>query len=221
MDELLLRKLKMYRNVLSTTTAHKDVWITSMPFKAEVDQLEANLKKIDLKSQKLVGSKGASGHKKQMSGEMLEAALIVCGAGIAYANQNNDKDLICKFDFTKSSLAKGNEKNVYNRCVSISIAAEPILNELMTYNMPANQLTILNLAAKEFDILIAVPREVLKADKSSKEELILIYDDCDLLLDKRMDKMMLIYQKSESDYFKEYTNARIIGGWHKKKDKPE
>ena len=69
--------------------------------------------------------------------------------------------------------------------------------------------------------MIAVPREALKADKSSKEELILIYDDCDLLLDKRMDKMMLIYQKSESDYFKEYTNARIIGGWHKKKDKPE
>jgi hypothetical protein len=218
MEDLLLRKLKMYRNVLDVVNTHKNAWETSEPFKTEVDNLDVNVKDIDEKSQRLKGSQSVSEEKKQMCQKMLGAALVVSGTGAAYASQIKDMGLKAKFNFTKSELSKGNEKEVYNRCINISLAAEPILDKLLAFNMPADQLTLLNQAASAFDKLISAPREVRKADKSTKEEMKAVYDECDTLLDERLDKMMLIYKKSYPDFFIEYTNARIIGGWHRKND---
>jgi len=221
MEELLLRKLKMYRNVSDVLNTHKIVWETSKPFKMEVDNLDANVKDIDEKDQSLKGSQSVSEEKKQMCQKMLGAALVMSGAGTAYASQIKDMGLKAKFNFSKSELAKGNEKEVYNRCMNIAVSAEPILDKLLDFNIPADQLTILKQAASAFDKLISAPREVRKSDKSTKEEMVAVYDECDTLLDERMDKMMQIYKESYPDFFLEYSNARVIGGWSRNKDKGE
>ena len=218
MEELLLRKLKMYRNVSNVLDTHKNVWETSVPFTMEVDNLNTNVKGIDEKDQSLKGSQSISEEKKQRYQKMLGAAFVISGAGTAYASQIKDMGLKAKFDFSRSELAKGNEKEVYNRCMNIAVSAEPILDKLLAFNIPADQLTILKQTASVFDKLISAPREVRKSDKSIKEEMVAIYDECDILLDERLDRMMQIYQESYPDFFLEYSNARVIGGWHKKKD---
>jgi hypothetical protein len=218
MEELLLRKLKMYRNVSNVLNVHKNIWETSVPFTMEVDHLDTDITDIDEKDQSLKGSESISEEKKQTRQKMLGAALVISGAGTAYASQIKDMGLKAKFNFSKSELAKGNEKEVYNRCMNIAVSAEPILDKLLAFNIPADQLTILKQTATAFDKLISAPREVRKSDKSIKEEMVAIYDECDILLDERMDKMMQIYQESYPDFFLEYSNARVIGGWSRKKD---
>ncbi|MCK9617496.1 MAG: hypothetical protein M0R21_06625 [Lentimicrobiaceae bacterium] len=218
MKDLLVRKLKMYRNLLAVLFGYRAIWDTSEPFKTEINNLDANMKEIDEKGLSLKGSQSVSEEKKQMCQKMLGAALIVSGIGTAYASQIKDSGLKAKFDFTKSELAKGNEIEIYNRCAGISKAAEPILDKLLAYNMPANQLTILNQYTSAFDELISAPREVRKADKSIRKEMLVLYDECDTLLDERLDKMMLIYKESHPDFYLEYSNARVIGGWHKKNE---
>ena len=146
---------------------------------------------------------------------MIDAALIVCGAGKAYASQQKNNELKTKFNFSKSSLGKGNEKDICIRCVNISKAADAILNELLAYNMSSDQIKILNKAATAYDKLISAPRQVRKADKSTNQEIEVLYHECDILLNERMDNMMLIYKNSQPDFYIEYTNARHIGGWSK------
>ncbi len=218
MKNVLFRKLKMYLNVLSVLKAYIDVWVSSVPFKTEVNQFEANLIAIDKKTQALTGSEGVSENKKQMSRELMDAVLVVCGAGTAYASQINNMELKTRFNFSKSDLLHGNEKDFYHRCVNICKAAEGISDALQAYNLPTDHLQYLMTTAIAFDQLIAAPREVIKAEKSSKEEIEAFYEKCDIQLDERLDNLMLIYKNSQQDFYTEYANARQIGGWHKKKD---
>ena len=215
MREILLRKQKMYLNALSVLRYYQSVWEASLPFKTDVDNLETIVQNIDLKSRNIIGSQGTSQNKKQVLKQMIEATLIICGVGIAYASHQNSNELKTKFNFTKSSLGKGNEKEVYIRCANISKAAEEIINELLAFNLSADHLKMLNNVATAYDKLISAPRQVLKADKSTNEEIKTLYSKCDVILNERLDNMMLIYKNNNTDFFIEYTNARHIGGWSK------
>jgi len=218
MKDLLFRKLKMYLNVLSVLKNFMSVWVSSLPFKTEVDAFASRLDLIDAKSRSLQGTQGVSENKKQMSRELMDATLVVCGAGTAYASQIKNNELKTKFNFNKSDLLEGNEKDFYHRCVNISEAAEAIKDNLQGFNLPPNHLEHLKITATAYNQLINAPREAIKAGKSTHEEVESLYDECDLALDERLDMMMLIYKKSHPDFFTEYTNARHIGGWSKGKE---
>ncbi len=217
MKDVLVRKLKMYRNVNTVLTARKQVWESFVPFATTADKLDDLSKKIDDKIISLNGSKSLSKEKEQAGLAMRNAAIIICGAGGAYASVQNDEGLKEKFNYSKSSLRIGNEIEIYNRCLSIGKAAEPILDNLIAFNMPANQVVLLNAAAATYNALLSAPRSSIKGDKSINEEMEMLYHDCDVLLNDQLDKLMLTFQSSQPDFCTEYNNAREIGGWRKGK----
>jgi len=217
MDNLSLRKLKMYHDVQSVFNTHKQKWESSVPFKTEVETMDATVTAIEDKDKMLKGSESVSEEKLQTKELLLDTTLVICGVGIAYAAQIKDAGLKAMFNFTKSDLKEGNEKEIYTRCVGIGKAAEPILDKLLPFNLPPDQLTVQAEAASAFDKLIPAPREARTADKSIKEEMKILFKECDTLLNVRLDNMMLVYRKSYPDFYLEYTNARQIGGWSKGK----
>lgn len=217
MKDLFVRKLKMYRNVLSILNARKTVWGNSISFSADVQSLNTATENINKKSGDIKDSKSISKKKKQVGEEMQAAALIVCGLGYAYASEQKDESLKEKFNFYKSDLHKGNEIDIYNRCIGISKDAEPIRDILIAHDMPADQLTILNTAADKYNELISGPRSAIRETKSLNKEMDKIFHDCDIVLDEQLDKLMLVYQKDHADFYTEFTNARLIGGWSRVK----
>jgi hypothetical protein len=217
MKDVFVRKLKMYRNVQSVLTARKPIWENFVPFVTTAAGLDALTGNIDAKSNEFKGSKSLSKEKEQASLTMRTAALVICGAGSAYASMQKDDGLKEKFNFSKSELKKGNEIEIYSRCLSIAKAAEPILQKLVDFNMPGDQITVLNDAAAAFNALLSAPRSVIKSDKSTNEELEKLFRECDVLLNDQIDKMMLTFENSQADFYTEYTNARAIGGWGKGK----
>jgi hypothetical protein len=164
-------------------------------------------------------SKAATKGKKQMLNEMLDNALVVCGGGYAYASIIKDKKLAVPFNFTKSKLGAGKDKEICDRCQKIADTAATIKDKLADFNVSAAQLTQFNDAVKNYYDIINTPRETRKSSKASKEEMLILIDECDRILEEIIDKLMLTFKASQHDFFLEYTNARIIGGSKHKKEK--
>ena len=221
MRSSLLRKLRMYINVQAVLLFRKNVWETSVAFTTEVDDLDDHIKNINAKNQQQKGTESISKAKKQGFENMIDTTLVICGAGTAYASRIKDDGLKATFDYSESDLKKGNEKNVLDRCVIIGRNAEPLLDKLVPQYMPAEQLTVQTESIAVYAALLNAPREVRTADKSIKEEMQVLFDECDTLLNERLDGMMLAYKKTNPDFYTEYINARYIGGWSKKKDGEE
>lgn len=213
----------MYMNVQTVARKYEVVWSTSLPFKEEVISLEDYLESIREKNLEQTSSKSKSEEKKQVFKKLIDACLLVCNAGVAYASKKNDNGLKAKFDFSKTTLKQGNEIDICTRCTEIGEAAAPILTNLQEYNLPADQLTILSQTARSFEKLIAAPKEVRNTSKTARKDMYVLFEACDELLNERMDKMMELYKGNHPDFYNEYISARFIGGWSKKKggDEPQ
>ena len=61
-------------------------------------------------------------------------------------------------------------------------------------------------------------REKQKLLKSLGDRMEATFDQAMDLLYRRLDKLMLVYKKSYPDFYTEYQNARIIGGWGKNEE---
>ena len=153
-----------------------------------------------------------------MLDKMLDIALIVCGGGQAYTSIENNKNLGEAFNFSKSALKLGKDKEIYDRCKLIAESADTVKDKLVDYNVSIDQIKLLNTAINEYYEIINAPRHTRQLSKASREEIIILFDECDRILNEIIDKLMLTYKASQPDFYLEYNNARVIGGWKKKKD---
>jgi hypothetical protein len=218
MENVLLRKLRMYNSSNTVLQSYGTVWANSVPFVSSVNLLVDCLDKIEEKDHDQKSTKAYTKEKKQVYVKMLDVALVVCSAGSAYAGVINSDKTKEDFGFTKSSLKEGNEKEIYKRCQKIGEDAVLITDKLVDYNVSAPIIKELTDAVVEFFKLMDVSRNVRQKSKSSKEEMKALYDECDRILNNIIDKMMLTYKSSHADFFLEYTNSRVIGGWSRKDD---
>jgi hypothetical protein len=218
MEKLILKKQRMYRSTRTVLNKYSQVWKNSIPFKNNVNLFDASYDSMEEKELNQKTSTAASVEKEQVRKNMLDLALIVCGGGQAYSNIIKDKKLNEAFKFAKTSLNHGKEKEVYDRCKHIAATATTITNELDEYNVSAAVLNQFNDAIKDYNKVLNLPHETRKSSKSSKEEMKLLVEECDRILEEVIDNLMLTYKTDQPDFYLEYTNARVIGGWKKKKD---
>ncbi len=207
----------MYGSLRNVLTSNDLIWISSLPLKQKVEEFYAYMESIEKKDHGRKSSKSFTKEKTQVFEKMLDATLIVCSAGAAYAGVMNDEKLKEVFNFTKSSLKFGYEEDVQERCRKIGEDAALIADKLVDYNISKAQLDELNIAVVDFYKLMDVPGNVRDKSRDLNQEMIALFDKCDKLLNEIIDKMMQTYKNNHPDFFLEYTNARHIGGWSKKK----
>jgi len=213
----LLQKFRMYSSTRNVLTSNEQIWINSLPFKDKVKEFYDYMESIEKKDHGRRSSKSFTKEKTQVFEKMLDVTLIVCSAGAAYAGVINDDKLKEVFNFSKSTLKFGHEKDIQDRCRKIGEEAALIADKLTDYNVSIVQINELTAAAADFYKLIDVPGNVRHNSRDLKQEMIVLFDKCDEILNEIIDKMMLTYKNSHPDFFLEYTNARHIGGWRKKK----
>ena len=221
MEKVVLNKQRMYSSTRTVLKKYSEVWGNSVPFKTSFTQFIETFGKTEGKELAQKSSKGVTKEKKQALDNMLDIALIVCGGGLAYANIVNNKNLGEAFNFSKSSLKLGKDKEIYKRCKLIAESADTIKDKLGDYNVSIAQVKLLGDAVKDYYDIINAPRDTRQSSKTSKEEMMVLHDECDRILEEVIDKLMLTYKASQPDFYLEYSNARVIGGWRKKKDEEE
>ena len=220
MEANLFHKLEMFIGTLIVLDDYKIVWIDNAPFKTEVDTIRDGLAQINDFLLYDGSTESVTAEKNQVLENMLLSTDTICEAGITNASKIHDDKLMAKFKFTPSDLRRGKEIEIYQRCMNIYDSAKPINEDLIAIGMPNHQLDEQHALCIKLYPLINGPHRVRKGGKSNKEEMIVVYDEIDMIYKERLDNMMKMLKAANSKFYTEYSNSRVIGFWKKKKDVP-
>ena len=221
MDKKYFQKDKMVSNVKDVLLKRKSEWIANVAFSKAYDKLDAlhtEAKEYDLQH---VSGKSTTAKKDQAIDKMVELTLAGTGNAMAYASSVTDKELQIKFDYSKTSLKKGSEKEICNNCMKIYTEMLKIKDKLVPDFMLAEELDAIKEAIETATNLLDKPQGVRRMSKSNKENMIAVFAEIMNLLNEQLDKLMLKYKTTNPEFYLEYKNARVIGGWKKKKDDGE
>jgi len=213
MEETVVSKRNMIDTVLGVLKKHELVFVANTGMNADIVLIKAKLVVADGKETFDRRTLGTTKGKNQKYDIMVNGTYKICNSGFAYGSAINDENIKESFNYSLSDIKKGSERNVYDRCMTIASSAIPFETILVSdYNLPTGHLAAQAIANKDFFLLMDAPGKIIEEGKSTKEEMITIYDVIIKILKERMDKMVTNYKDDNSEFFTEYHNARKIGG---------
>ncbi len=215
MEEVYVFKRYMYNTVIEILERYLLVWQANLGLKADVDEVKAKLVIINKKAVFDKRTEGATAGKNQKLDEMCEGCLIICNSGYRYGSKIKNNNIKKSFDYSLSDIKKGSEVEIHIRCTEITASALPIETILTaTYDLPIAFLADQDIRNSDFFELIDVAGRIIDHGKSTKEEMVDEYHEVDLIFNERIDKAIFTFKGINSDFYKEYTNGRIIGNRH-------
>ncbi len=219
MRKRLENKFKMILTVLQILSDREELWKTNVPMKTAVTELDKGKEKAEKLIQKQEMLKQPSGDAKLNQKKLVADLLLpIIGAIFAWAADTNNEELKQKFSLSKKNLLKGREMVVVERLLGILDMITPYAESLIPYGITEEMITECYSAIMLFKAMLPNSREKQKVLKTVTWQLKNEIDDCVVTLEERIDKMMLNYKMPQPDFYTEYTNARIIGGWEKKEE---
>ena len=219
MRKRLENKFKMILTVLQILSDREELWKTNVPIKTAITELNKGKGKAEKLIQKQEMLKKPSGDAKLNQKKLVTDLLLpIIGAISAWAADTNNEELKQKFSLSKKNLLKGREMVVVERLLGILDMITPYTESLIPYGITEEMISECYSAIMLFKAMLPKSREKQKVLKTVTEQLKNEIDDCVVTLEERIDKMMLNYKMPQPDFYTEYTNARIIGGWEKKEE---
>jgi len=219
MRKRLENKFKMILTVLQILSDREELWKTNVPIKTAITELNKGKGKAEKLIQKQEMLKKPSGDAKLNQKKLVTDLLLpIIGAIYAWAADTNNEELKQKFSLSKKNLLKGREMVVVERLLGILDMITPYTESLIPYGITEEMISECYSAIMLFKAMLPKSREKQKVLKTVTEQLKNEIDDCVVTLEERIDKMMLNYKMPQPDFYTEYTNARIIGGWEKKEE---
>jgi len=222
MRKRLENKFKMILTVLQILFDREELWETNVPMKTAVTELDKGKGKAEKLIQKQEMLKKPSGDAKLNQKKLVADLLLpIIGAIFAWAADTTNEELKQKFSLSKKNLLKGREIVVVERLLGILDMITPYAGSLIPYGITEETITEGHSAIILFKSMLPNSREKQKVLKTVTGQLDDEIDSCMVILEERIDKMMLNYKISQLDFYTEYMNARIIGGWDKNEEEGE
>jgi len=141
---------------------------------------------------------------------MCKAANIIAGAVAAYAHKASDNQMLTRVDTTLGTLRGGRGQDSRDKCSDILDAATANLAALADYEIKQADLDNLEQLIGDYDELAPQPRNAIGSAKGAGQASDAAFDRADGILNNGIDKLMLKYEDTNPDFFRDYTNARII-----------
>jgi hypothetical protein len=141
---------------------------------------------------------------------MCKAANIIAGAVAAYAHKINNHELLTRVDTSLSILASGRGQNSSDKCKDILSAAKANLTVLGDYDVKQGDLDNLSQLIDAYDLLAPAPQVARASSKSTSQALDAAFDKADGILNNSLDNLMLRFEDTQPEFFRDYMNARQI-----------
>lgn len=213
MDAPKQNKFGMYQstNVVLTKKNYKPLWSGIPGFVQLQADLTSELKTItNLSPQQGRRKTGLAEDKDAARLAMCKAANITAGAVAAYAHKVGNHELLTRVDTTLSILTSGRGKDSRDKCSDILSAATANLTALGDFGLVQSDLDHLAQLIADFDELAPQPQLALGAAKGAGQAQDTAFDRADGILNNGLDNLMLKFEDSQPDFFRDYTNARLI-----------
>lgn len=118
--------------------------------------------------------------------------------------------MLTRTDPNLSILLGGRAKDSSDKCKDILSAAKANFSMLADFNVTQAKVTKLEELIADFDKLIPKPTAKRAKRKGLNEAADLAVDHADGVLNNGLDKLMLDFEESNPQFFRDYWNARVI-----------
>jgi hypothetical protein len=203
--------MSMFYAVKQVCEKHAAVFGGLAPFVNAFDELKVNLGALEVavKKQEL-SLVGVALDKRNKRSSMLGQALALANSVFAYAEDTGNTVLQARVDYSLSTLSKGRDAVIGQRCQGVHAEATAVVADLGDYGVTADDLSDLQKAIDAYVGTIGSPRSALTVRKGATAEIGALVKDSLKILNNRMDKLMSEFTAAAPAFHQEYFDARMI-----------
>jgi hypothetical protein len=205
-------KLNMAQRVSDTFKRNQASYTNISPMVSAVSELNAHIANIRevQKEHVEVNIPAASLEKRLAERQMIEQSVKMINALYVIGFTTNNNELI--------TLQSISESSFYNSTNNASLAlARRILDltrqyasELVNYGITQTEITSLETAISNFHSLISKPMDTIGERKQKTTNLAQLFASLDSIFYDKLDKLMVLFKKTNPEFYGEYRTARNI-----------
>ena len=155
-------------------------------------------------------TKGISEDKINRREKMITKSMFVKGAVQAFATDTSNNELYKSVDYSVTELKQIADTIARDRALLIYNKANTIAASLSGYGITAAILTGLQNSINDFTGIIPSPRNAKSTSKAATLEIRELINEADVIVKKKLDKLMLQFKESNEAFYNTYLNAREI-----------
>ena len=204
-------KNSMYRVAEKLLDDNSIIWNGTPAFVTTKGAFSAKITAISTASQQQQAIiTGIATDKKVLKTSLIDITAPVAAAVIAYASQTNNNELLDAVNFTRSQLLATRDDMLADRCQIIHTKATANLVALAPYGITAPVLTTLQTTITAYNAKVPAPGTAKQSKKTATINLRNLFKETDTILKLQLDKLMLVYKTTNSDFYNNYLGAREI-----------
>lgn len=212
MDKVQESKYNMYKAVSSFLNNTNPILISKMPQMDEaVLNLQNNITEIQQILEKQIQNySGIKVSKDVTKTEIVNAIFVLAGQVRSFAVNTNNIVLLDEVYYTITKLRAMTDANLIINASIIIEKAHQNLTNLTEYGVTPTSLSEIVALLDQFSLKLAQPRNAI-ASKTEKTQLIKhAFAKTDLLLNQKMDALVIILKFSDPQFYNIYHNNRQI-----------
>jgi hypothetical protein len=204
-------KYNSYAQIASTLESHASVYTDHVQFKRGATDFTSALDRLDeLSTKQSARPGGFSADKSQALHVLGDLAFRIASAIAACGHDAGNGDLAGRVAYSRSNITRGPEAAVIARCRSIHTTGTEYAEQVAEYGVTTADLTNLKKKIDAFQALQPNPRRARAGVSSATKELKKVIKEADTLLANKLDKLIVQFKDSESDFYNEYVSARKL-----------
>lgn len=211
MNKIQTNQLRMHKNTQETLDLNSTLW-NGIPIfvttKNEHDELIQRIMHVNEKTNS--NSKAVTEDKKKKLEALIEKVMVLAGTLYAFASYNNKARLMGKVNITKSDLINARETDVEKLVRPIISEARKYLPDLVDFMLTEEMVVETETTLDDFMVMIGQPRTIRNQAFAAMTLLDELFDEINDLVKNKLDKLMIRFEATNTEFYSEYKRARTI-----------
>ena len=204
-------KIGMFLSVIAVCDDKQTVLAALPAFAKAYQDFKTHVANIQVLARKQVRRKtGVAEDKQRLREDMCSQAAPVAAAVKVYAEDNKNRELAQRVNYSHSVLLVGRDIISADRCRDILAAATENLAKLGDYGVTSAKLTAIQAAIDAYAAAITKPREAHVLAKTVTGSIAEEAKAADAILKGHLDKLVSQLEDKDATFVADYRNARVI-----------
>ncbi len=211
MDDRQRAKLNMFIVVRGFLNNNAATWNGIPKFVTAKNDFDTELTGLENLSQaQKQPTTGVTANKTALRQAMGDAAMPVVGALLALAGETADAELEAQANFTRSDFVHGPEGDAADNADVVYNLASARAADLVDFGLAQPTIDALDTAIDAFRAKIGAPRLVQVGTSTVTQQIAQSIAKIDVILDKRLDKLVEVIRPTNATFYTQYQAAREI-----------
>lgn len=201
----------MYLNTQSTLDSNTTLWNGIPVILSTKNNFDELIQRIaDVNEKTVSNSKAVTADKAITLSNLIQKAVTISGILQAYAELTGNVKLAGKVKLVASDVLRARETDVEALIAPVIAEARKELPNLADYGLIEDMIVELETSLDDFKVLIGQPRTIRNQAFAAMTLLEELFDACNDLVKNQLDKLMIRFKYTDTEFYSEYERARTI-----------